>query len=215
MISENNLSDMDVVYIGEEHIQYFQTISDIDIKSCCQVWQQKYPNLAVEAFLAEADAEKLPMIQQEFKDMGIPLMGAIFPELVYESEFKVNGILLICFPQKPLWHLQADMPQDESALNKCLVEVIQALNIGLDIEEETALFIIFDAMLPNIATILDELYGELGDSVHYMGVNAGSETFQPMPCLFDNERIVKNQGTYFTTTTLRIRMRRPVFRRKK
>src|SRR5512139_729497 len=45
-------------------------------------------------------------------------------------------------------------------------------------------------MLPNIATMLDELYLRLANRVHYAGANAGSETFQPMPCLFDATRTV-------------------------
>jgi hypothetical protein len=28
--------------------------------------------------------------------------------------------------------------------------------------------------------------------VHYAGVNAGSETFRPMPCLFDNSRVIQD-----------------------
>ena len=38
--------------------------------------------------------------------------------------------------------------------------------------------------------MLDALYLRLADRVDYAGVNAGSETFQPMPCLFDEARVV-------------------------
>jgi coenzyme F420-reducing hydrogenase gamma subunit len=55
-------------------------------------------------------------------------------------------------------------------------------------EQRTTLFMLFDAMIPNIASILDGLYLSLADRVRYVGVNAGSETFQPMPCLFDQDR---------------------------
>jgi hypothetical protein len=44
---------------------------------------------------------------------------------------------------------------------------------------------IFDGMLPDIASILDELVLQLADQVFYGGVNAGSAQFQPIPCLFD------------------------------
>jgi hypothetical protein len=47
------------------------------------------------------------------------------------------------------------------------------------------LFMIFDGMLPDIASILDELYLQLADQVFYGGVNAGSDSFQPIDCLFD------------------------------
>jgi transketolase N-terminal domain/subunit len=41
-------------------------------------------------------------------------------------------------------------------------------------------------------SILDALYLRLANRVHYMGANAGSETFQPMPCLFDNDRVIQH-----------------------
>lgn len=47
-------------------------------------------------------------------------------------------------------------------------------------------------MLPNIATMLDQLYLKLANRVHYAGANAGSETFQLMPCLFDSKRMVSD-----------------------
>jgi hypothetical protein len=50
---------------------------------------------------------------------------------------------------------------------------------------QTYLFMIFDGMLPDIASILDALYLQLADQVFYGGVNAGSAQFQPIPCLFD------------------------------
>ena len=56
--------------------------------------------------------------------------------------------------------------------------------------EKPTLFMIFDGMVPNIASVVDGIYLALANRVEYAGVNAGSETFQPMPCLFDGERVV-------------------------
>jgi hypothetical protein len=47
-------------------------------------------------------------------------------------------------------------------------------------------------MVPNISTLLDEFYFELANRVNYFGANAGSESFQAMPCLFDNTRLIGN-----------------------
>jgi hypothetical protein len=51
---------------------------------------------------------------------------------------------------------------------------------------------LFDAMVPNIGTLLDQLYLHLANRVHYAGANAGSETFAPMACLFDGQHLVRN-----------------------
>ena len=63
---------------------------------------------------------------------------------------------------------------------------------GSTTETKPSLFLIFDAMVPNIASVVDGIYLALANRVEYAGVNAGSETFQPMPCLFDGERVVGN-----------------------
>jgi len=47
-------------------------------------------------------------------------------------------------------------------------------------------------MIPNIGTLMDSLHQHLQNPPQYVGVNAGSETFQPMPCLFDGERVIGN-----------------------
>ncbi len=46
--------------------------------------------------------------------------------------------------------------------------------------------------MANISTILQGIYATLGDKVDYMGVAAGSETFQPVDCLFDDTRLTRN-----------------------
>lgn len=189
----NNSSSGGVAHkVKPMHINYFQSIDKAGIKTCCQRWCDEFPDMAVLAFVAESDADKVPMVQEVLTGINIPLIGAIFPTLLYEMEFKPGGLLLICLPARPLWHLQADLPVDLEELSPVLESIIENFATELDEAEDTTLFMMFDAMVPNIATVLDELYLVLGDSVHYVGVNAGSETFQPMPCLFDNERVVQN-----------------------
>lgn len=173
-------------------IQYFKTIESLEVQACCQDWKKEFPNMAVMAFVSEASATKVEVIQKASKDLSIPLVGAIFPALVYKSEFQSVGALLVCLPNKPLWHLQSDLPRDKEELSKCIDKISQHLEEDFKESDDTALFMIFDAMVPNISTILDELYIHLGDSVHYMGVNAGSETFKPMKCLFDSDSIVQD-----------------------
>jgi hypothetical protein len=68
----------------------------------------------------------------------------------------------------------------------------QQVKQHLDGVDEATLFMLFDAMVPNIGTLLDQLYLQLANRVHYAGANAGSETFKPLACLFDNQRLVNN-----------------------
>jgi hypothetical protein len=156
-------------------------------------WLSAYPNLGVLAFLPEAEAHNLATLQALFREAGIPLVGAIFPALIDGDSFEVSGVLLFRLDTMPHYLLQGEL----HGAGVELEQQVEALAEQLSAAEPTAgdnstLFLLFDAMLPNIAQILETLYLKLADRVHYMGVNAGSETFQPMPCLFDQQQLVQN-----------------------
>jgi len=156
-------------------------------------WRQQMPFMGVVAFLPETELPRLTDVQSLFRHHAIPLAGALFPALILESRFQSSGILLFCFDQMPRYLLQDNLIQQGDGLTEVSQlfagKVMEQLD---DDENSTTLFLLFDAMLPNIGRILEDVYLELADRVHYMGVNAGSESFKPMPCLFDSERVIQN-----------------------
>lgn len=167
---------------------------DLDaISAQLATWHTHYPQMGVMAFLPEKEQPQLAAIQTLFRDHQIPLAGAIFPAVIINGQFHTDGILLYCFDTMPRYILQECLAQEEEALsNTCEALATQIADQLLSKDASTSLFLMFDAMLPNIGHILEGLYLELADQVHYMGVNAGSETFQPMPCLFDEEHLIQN-----------------------
>ena len=92
----------------------------------------------------------------------------------------------------PFYALHADLPADAQGAEEKMEAVAQQLAGQLEGPQEATLFMLFDAMVPNIGTLLDNLYLHLANRVHYAGANAGSETFSPMPCLFDGQRLVSD-----------------------
>lgn len=157
-------------------------------------WQQRFPAMGVMAFLPEAEQPSLPAVQTLFRDRALSLAGAIFPALIVDAQFHTTGILLFCFDAMPRYLLQGDLSTEREALEQQSRNLAEQIIGQLESEADstTTLFLLFDAMLPNIGHMLEELYLELADRVHYMGVNAGSERFQPIPCLFDSQQIVQN-----------------------
>jgi hypothetical protein len=117
----------------------------------------------------------------------VPLRGAIFPALVTDTGFVCEGVWLLCFASMPQTFLIAGLEQ--CGTQKLLTAVKEALAAS-SIEGTPHLFMIFDGMYPNIGSLLDEVHAGLESTVVYSGVNAGSETFQPMACLFDNDQVV-------------------------
>ena len=55
-------------------------------------------------------------------------------------------------------------------------------------ESDMDLMLLFDGMVAGVSTVLNRLHLRLRDQVQYIAVKAGSETFQPVPCLYDNQR---------------------------
>lgn len=155
-------------------------------------WREHYPQMGVMAFLPENERPRLAAIQTLFQQSGIPLVGAIFPAIIVDGRFHSDGILLFCFEQMPKYVLQEGLAVEGEALTDACATLATDIERQLDDKDgSTSLFLLFDAMLPQISRILEELYLQLADRVHYMGINAGSESFQPMPCLFDADRVIQ------------------------
>lgn len=149
--------------------------------------------MGVLALFPEAEQQQVPNLQSIMSSRGIPLLGGIFPELIVAGQFTRSGCWLLRFDEAPFHMLIENLPHDLDGCESMADHISGMLREQLDKDAgEATLFLLFDAMVPNIATMLDELYLKLANRVHYAGANAGSETFQPMPCLFDNKRISGN-----------------------
>jgi len=149
------------------------------------------PLMGVVALLPEAEKEKLPLLQSACHARGLVLVGAIFPALLADERFITEGAWLLHFAQMPPYFLIPAINDGKTPAVERLVGDVRARLPALTAgEAKPTLFMIFDSMVPNIASILDGVYLELSNRVEYAGVNAGSESFQPMPCLFDATQVV-------------------------
>ncbi|MFZ2269369.1 MAG: FIST C-terminal domain-containing protein [Azonexus sp.] len=163
------------------------------IERTLQEWSLERPLGGVFALLPEAGQAQLPLLQSLCRTRGIALVGAIFPALIQQQHFVTQGAWLLRFDAMPAHFLLADINAAEtSGVARVVAEVRGGLQGQPGGSAKPTLFMIFDSMVPNIASLLDGIYLELSNRVDYAGINAGSETFQPMPCLFDEHRLVGN-----------------------
>lgn len=140
--------------------------------------------------LPEAEKGALPELQAWCRNKSLPLVGAIFPALVVDGDFTNRGMLAIGFDAMPRHFLLDRLDAGERTTHSRIGAATRKAMAGSTTETKPSLFLIFDAMVPNIASILDGAYRELRSEVRYAGVNAGSESFQPMPCLFDDAQLI-------------------------
>lgn len=137
------------------------------------------------ALVPEAEAARLPALFAAAALAGISLSGAIFPALVDEGGFSTTGAWLFPLPAGAEVRLIPDLnPSADAAAARIAAEIAHRFALPGDVGEPPTVLLIFDAMLPHIASVLDALYQQVGDGAELLGVNAGSERFQPTPCLF-------------------------------
>ena len=171
--------------------RYLPNIEEHFLEELLAAWQAGQPRMGVLALLPEAERDSVARVQQVCARRHIPVVGALFPALIESGAFRTAGAWLLRFDEMPYAALHPNLPREPekipAAMDALAADLVPHLNDGRD----ATLLLLFDAMVPNIATLLDELYLRLANRVHYMGANAGSETFQAVPCLFDGSRTVQ------------------------
>lgn len=168
-------------------------LSAESIRNTLGEWKTQFPQMGVLALLPEAEKTQLPLLQEACRQQDVPLVGAIFPALVTAQGFVTDGVWLLRFDRMPPTALIAALDDDTAdSVRKISTTIRKLLSENPLQENELALYMLFDGMVPNIASILDGIYLELADRVSYAGANAGSESFQAMPCLFDQSQCVGN-----------------------
>ena len=173
-------------------MHFFPVLDDAAIGAVLDSWRSACPAMGVLALLPEAEQGGAARLQAVCAQRKVPLVGAIFPALVESGEFRTRGLWLLRFDSMPFVVLHENIPHDPAGAARVAEEIGAQVRAHVDDNPHVTLFLLFDSLVPNISTLLDEIYLQLANRVHYVGANAGSETFQPMPCLFDNERIIQN-----------------------
>lgn len=161
----------------------------LDVVSIEQVLDQWFADQTTGgliALLPEAEKDQLPILQRVCRERSIPLFGGIFPALIDGARFINHGVCLLPFPAMPPAFL-IPAADGAEAIGLAVRRGLATLPAGT---AKPTLFLMFDGMLPNIASLLEEIYFALANRVDYVGVNAGSESFQPMPCLFDQNQLI-------------------------
>ena len=155
-------------------------------------WQARWPTLTVVAWLPEAERAGVALLQRACRERAIALAGAVFPALIDTHGFSNSGMWLICFDRAPRWALLTG--DDTTELSQRLAQQVLAWGPQPDQAAGVApiLFSVFDAQLRSIASLLHGVYQQVGHAVRYAGVSAGSESFAPMPCLFDRDHCIGN-----------------------
>ena len=154
-------------------------------------WTAQWPQCGVLVLLPEAEQARMAHIQTVCNQHQLPLLGGVFPALVTPQGFCTQGAWVLRFNTMPPCFL-LDSLSGNALTDAALVDAQVKPLLQSAPQDDPAVFLVFDGILPHIDSLLMQLHNTQNSPIHWSGVNAGSETFQPMPCLFDNQRIVSN-----------------------
>ena len=171
--------------IDQRHV----ALNPAEIQPLMAGWSERWPNMGILALVPEAEKEHVGLLQEAARACGVAMSGAIFPALVTDNGFSTSGAWLLCFETMPPRFLVAGLGSRQGGV-QVLTNAIKSIQPAPGAASASTLFLIFDGMLPHIGTLLDGLPQTFGDALLYAGVNADSETFQPMPCLFDEHALM-------------------------
>lgn len=172
-------------------IKYLGACHSDAIECVIRTWKDEHPALTLLILLPEAESGNIPVIQQCCRQADVPVAGAVFPAIISASEFLTTGLLLIGIPELVSCRLHEKVPANTEQLEDLACRLAATLSGTPQEDPDGTLFLFFDATVPNIGSVLDALYLKLANRVQYVGANAGSESFSPIPCLFDEQRLVQ------------------------
>lgn len=171
-------------------MHYVPTLDETVIGATLDGWRAEHPQMGVLALLPEGEEGGVKRLQAVCARHAVPLAGAVFPALIEGDAFRSQGVWLARLDVMPFVALHEELPHDAAGAATVAEQIGAELRAQITGDAPVTLFLLFDALVPNISTLLDELYVQLANRVNYVGVSAGSETFQPMRCLFDSSRTI-------------------------
>lgn len=152
------------------------------------------PDAPLLVLLPADEAEAVSRFQAACSAQNVRLVGALFPELIVEGDLCRQGAWLLPLPPGTPTFLVDGLGADAAADAARIAYSVRSGLTQFDSPlERPVLALVFDGLLPHIASVLDELYLLLANRVEYTGANSGNESFTPMPCVFDNACVV-DQG---------------------
>jgi hypothetical protein len=171
----------------------YTSIADTEtLKQQLQQWRETFPEAGVLALVSEQEGKQIPRLQVLCRESNMPLLGGVFPALHFDSHFYHEGVLLILLEPMVKYHCLIEFSADSDTTMSQIEAMALQIKDRLVDDQQATLLMFFDALVLNIGTILEAFYLQLAEAVHYAGANCGSETFRPIPCLFDSEQLIEN-----------------------
>ena len=158
------------------------------LDKCLNQLNKEKETKAILFLMADADHYSESELTPLLNSCSKPIIGGIFPELIFEGERKEKGVLLL-----PLsFELKAqvfDLSKDVDIYQKQLEEVQKDSMNPL-----SSLFVFIDSLAQRKSQFIETLFNFFGVNTTYIGGGAGSLSFDKLACIISNEGLHENSA---------------------
>lgn len=132
----------------------------------------------------DADGWTAEGLDPILRDVPVPLMGGIFPNVIHEGTWLEGGTLIVGLGAP----FEVALVRDLSAQPDDLDERLRQAGVSADPGQ--GLVILVDGLTRNIERYVESVYSLVGTASGVLGCGAGSLDFVQKPCLFTNHGLI-------------------------
>ncbi|SDW71644.1 Uncharacterized conserved protein, contains FIST_N domain [Lutibacter oricola] len=137
-------------------------------------------------FMADENQYTEEEIAPLLKKSNKPIIGGVFPEIIYKGQRKKEGILLI-----PLKFKLTSQVINLSDSSESILEQLETTQ-NKSTASSSSLFVFYSCLSSNKSDFIETLFNFFGVNPTYLGGGAGSLNFNNFPCIISNSGIHKN-----------------------
>lgn len=128
------------------------------------------------------------LIDPILKKSALPIIGGIFPSIIFENHVLEKGSIVIGLHQLMEVHIIDRLSDDQVEYEDLLDEKIPDLGDG------KTMLVFVDGFAKRISSFVESLFTIFGLDINYIGGGAGSLSMQMKPCLFTNHGLVQDSA---------------------
>lgn len=129
-------------------------------------------------------------------ELTIPVMGGIFPQIIYGKENLSKGTIIAGLSTTPNIQFIPDITDLKIDFEDLIDEKFPEMA-----QDQQTMFVFVDGLSIRIGDLLDSLFNIFGLDINYVGGGAGKLDFTPSYCLFTNDGL-KKDGAILALTDL-------------
>lgn len=157
-----------------------------DFIAACEDIMRHEEVQGVLALTADANHYDVTELSQSLSKLQKPIMGGIFPQIVYESNALEQGFVLVALKTS------IDIKRFEGLSNPEQDFVADIDRAFCNQPPPKSCISLVDGLATCISSWVDGLFEVLGSDVKFVGGGAGSLSFEQRPCLFCNSGVFKD-----------------------